>query len=125
MSRASTPASRMVMPLAAPQPVAAKIEPASLEPAPLEPPGLLDRPIGDTLRATADRLAGPAKATMAWGKEAAGRALASYRGMARQPAVLAAVGAALVAWFLVRALGTLVQMAAVALAAYAAYAVLA
>lgn len=87
-----------------------------------EPPGLMDRPILDTVSDAVARLAEPARATVAWGKGLAAQAMARYGGT--KPAVAALV-AALVAWFLLRTLGSLVQLAAVALAAYAAFGVLA
>lgn len=121
---AAAPADRLLLPLAPrPAPPGTPLVEAQLEEPPPEPPGLMDRPIGDTVAQVAAQLAQPAKAAMTWGKSMAEKAVRSYGGLAAaksKPAMAAAM-ASLVAWFLFRALGSLVQLAAVALAGYVAF----
>lgn len=122
------PADRLVLPLAPTAPVAAAPKPvatAQLEEPPPEPPGLMDRPIVETVGSAARQLAEPARAAVAWGRQLADRAVKKYGGLAsKTKPMIAASVAALVAWFLVRTLGSMVQLAAVALAAYVAFGVL-
>lgn len=121
----SSPADRLELPLAVPpQPEsAAQVTPPAEAPEPLD---IMDRPIGTTVRDAAARVAEPARATLAWGKELATRAWTAYGGMTPSKPVLMAVAvAALAAWFLARTFSTLIQLTAVVAAAYAAYSVLA
>lgn len=123
----SAPAARLVLPLAPTPPDKPPVqEPATdlQDPEP-EPPGPMDRPIAETVQSAMSRLAEPARVTMAWGTRLADSVVKSYGGLAaRSKPMIAAGVAALVAWFLVRALGSMVQLAAVALAAYTAFGVL-
>lgn len=106
----------LLMPLHVPAPKAAP--PASDEAAVLEPPGLLDRPLVAIAEDAARRALAPGLSLVRWA-EAAWKRLSSK---ASRPVALVA-GLALV-WLLAKALGTLVQLLAVGVAAYVAIGVM-
>lgn len=98
------------LPLRLPEPPVAAA-PADDEPAPAEeqePPGLMDRPLIDTLGAAARASAGPAWAL-------AGRGLDAWQRLASLlPRPLRLAAAVALIWLGLKALGTIVQLAAVA-----------